>query len=296
MLSYAYYFKYRNQTNKDFDLITSVSFDAGFDQIGTATAVEGVTSDKYDGTRIDYSSRYLEQVELQITMIKKDYTDFTREDKRAILRWLSANKQASWIQLYDDEGGEIIEFFGRFTSVEEKTADSRTIGMIAVFTSPFPYGFSPLRKINQTFIGSEIVKIQNDTDVLDEYVRPYFTIMLSESVDRLSVKNINTNTTVFIEGLQANETLTLDNENKLAFTDIENREPEFYIGNCIYGDIDGYLTREFKPDTGEIISSYPVFIELVPGINKLFIDTNTTSCECKYSFSYRYPIKLGAVV
>ena len=284
MLSYAYFFKYQNHTNKDFDLITSVSFDGGFDQIGTATAVEGVTSDKYDGSRIDYGSRYLEQVELQITMVKKDYIDFTREEKRAVLRWLSANKQTSWLQLYDDEGGEIIEFFGRFTSVEEKTADSRTIGMVAVFTSPFPYGFSPLREINQTFIGSETVRIQNDTDALDEYVYPYFTIVSNEEITQLSIKNKNTNTTIFIKDLKANETLTLDNENKLAFTDRENREPEFYIGNHLYGDVDGFITN------------YPVFIELIPGINELFIDTGTTSCECKYGFSYRYPIKLGTVV
>lgn len=280
MLSYAYYFKYRNQTNKDFDLITSVSFDAGFDQIGTATAVEAVTSDKYDGSRIDYGSRYTEQVELQITMVKKDYTDFTREDKREALRWLSANKEASWLQLYDDEGGEIIEFFGRFTSVEEKTADSRTIGIVAVFTSPFPYGFSPLREINQTFIGSETVRIQNDTDALDEYVCPYFTITPSVAIDQLSIKNKNTNTTIFVKNLKANETLTLDNEHKLAFTNDEFR----IMGEDFYGDVDGFITN------------YPVFIELEPGTNELFIDTGNTSCECTYSLSYRYPIKLGTVV
>lgn len=284
MLSYAYYFKYRNQYNTDYDLITSISFDAGFDQIGTATAVESVTSDKYDGSRIDYGSRYTEQIELQITMVKKDYKDFTREEKRSILRWLSANKQASWLQLYDEDGGEIIEFFGRFTSVEEKIADSRTIGMIAVFTSPFPYGFSSLREINQTFIGTDTLIIHNDTDVLDEYVRPYFTITPSKKVEQISIKNKNTNTTTFIKGLLANETLTLDNENKLAFTDRENREPEFYIGNHLYGDVDGFITK------------YPIFIELVPGKNELFIDSGDSSCECKYSLNYRYPIKLGTVV
>lgn len=282
MISYAYYFKYRQKTNKDFGLITSVAFgnDAGFDQIGTATAVEGVTSDKYDGTRIDYSAKYLECVELQITMVKDNYEDFTREDKRAILRWLSANKQASWIEFYDSDGGEIIQVFGRFTSIEEKTADSRTIGMIATFTSPFPYGFSPLRKINQTFIGSETVRIQNDTDVLDEYVCPYFTITPSVAIDQLSIRNKNTNVTTFVKNLKANETLTLDNEHKLAFTNDEFR----IMGEDFYGDVDGFITN------------YPVFIELEPGTNELFIDTGNTSCECTYSLSYRYPIKLGTVI
>ena len=282
MISYAYYFKYIQKTNKDFGLITSVAFgnDAGFDQIGTATAVEGVTSDKYDGTRIDYSAKYLECVELQITMVKDNYEDFTREDKRAILRWLSANKQASWIEFYDSDGGEIIQVFGRFTSIEEKTADSRTIGMIATFTSPFPYGFSPLRKINQTFIGSETVRIQNDTDVLDEYVCPYFTITPSVAIDQLSIRNKNTNVTTFVKNLKANETLTLDNENKLAFTNDEFK----VMGEDFYGDVDGFITN------------YPVFIEFEPGTNELFIDVGNASCECSYSLAYRYPIKLGTVV
>ena len=280
MLSYAYFFKYQNHTNKDFDLITSISFDAGFDQIGTATAVEGVTSDKYDGSRIDYGARYLEQIELQITMVKKDYTDFTREDKRSVLRWLSSNKQASWLQLYDEDGGEIIEIFGRFTSIEEKTADSRTIGIIAIFTSPFPYGFSPLREINQTFTGSETIRIQNDTDALDEYIYPYFTITPSKAIDQLSIKNKNINITTFIMNLKANETLTLDNENKLAFTNDEYR----IMGNDFYGDVDGFITN------------YPVFIKFIPGENELFVDTGNTSCKCAYSLSYRYPVKLGTVV
>ena len=280
MLSYAYYFKYRDRTNKDFGLITSISFDGGFDQIGTATAVEGITSDKYDGTRIDYGSRYLEQAELQITMVKEDYSDFTREDKRAILSWVSSRKQASWLQLYGADGEEIIDFFGRFTSIEEKTADSRTIGIIAVFTSPFPYGFSPLRKINQKFIGSETIDVTNDTDAIDEYVCPYFTITPSMTIEQLSITNKNTNITTFIKNLKANETLTLDNENKLAFTNDEFR----IMGTDFYGDVNGFITN------------YPVFIEFVPGVNKLFIDTGNASCECEYSFSYRYPIKLGTVV
>lgn len=280
MLSYAYYFKYRNQYNTNYDLITSISFDAGFDQIGTGTAVESVSTDRYDGKKIDYSARYIEQVELQITMVKKDYTDLTREEKRSILSWLSANKQASWLQLYNDEGDEIIEFFGRFSSVEEKTADSRTIGIIATFQSPFPYGFSPLREISQTFIGSESIKIINDTDALDEYVCPYLTITPNMPIEQLSIKNKNTNTTVFIKNLKANETLTLDNENKLAFT-----SDEFHImGEDFYGDVEGFITN------------YPVFIEFVPGDNELFIDTGNSLCECKYNFSYRYPIKLGTIV
>lgn len=282
MLSYAFSFRYRNEYSTKYDLITNIAFseDTGFSQMSTATAVEAITSDKYDGTKIDYSSRYTEQIELQITMIKKDYSDFSRDEKRAILRWLSSHKQASWLSLYDEDESEIIQFFGRFASVEEKTADSRTVGFFATFVSPFPYGFSPLREIEQEFIGSETIRINNDTDATDEYVCPYFVITPNIAIDKLSIKNKNTNITTFIKNLKANETLTLDSENKLAFTSDEFR----IMGSDFYGDVDGFITN------------YPIFIELEPGINTLFINTENTSCKCTYSMSYRYPVKLGTIV
>lgn len=279
MASYAYHFRFLNKTNDDYSLITSVSFDGGFDQISSYTAVESVTSDKYDGSKFDYGSKYTEQVELQITMIKSDYTDITNIEKRELLRWLSSKKKASWLELYDEDYGQIINYFGRFTSIDEKTADSRVIGLIATFTSPFSYGFSPLREIKQTFIGSDTVIIQNDSDVLDDYVSPYFTITPNKAIELLSIKNNNTNTITYIKNLKANETLTLDNENKIAFTNDAYR----VMGTDFYGDVDGYIT------------DYPVFIKLEPGENTVLIDTMNSKCECSYSLSYRYPIKLGSV-
>lgn len=279
MASYAYHFRFLNKTNDDYSLITSVSFDGGFDQVSSYTAVESVTSDKYDGSKIDYGSKYTEQIELQITMVKSDYTDITNIEKRELLRWLSSKKKASWLELYDEDYGQIINYFGRFTSIDEKTADSRVIGLIATFTSPFSYGFSPLREIKQTFIGSDAIIIQNDSDVLDDYVNPYFTITPNKAIELLSIKNNNANTITYIKNLKANETLTLDNENKIAFTNDTYR----VMGTDFYGDIDGYITN------------YPVFIKLEPGVNTLFIDTMNSECECSYSLSYRCPIKLGSV-
>lgn len=279
MLSYAYRFTYRNQSNIDFDVITSVAFEAGFDQIGTGTAMEAIESDKYDGTKIDYSAIYTDRIELQITMVKGDYTEFTRQEKRDILRWLSGHKQASWLQLYDEDESNIIDFFGRFTSIDEKTADSRTIGYVATFKSPYPYGFSPVREIKHKFAGSDTIVVNNDTDIKD-YVYPYFTITPNKDISLLSIKNENTNTTTLIKNLKANEMLTLDNAHKLAFTNNEYR----MMGEDFYGDVNGYLTN------------YPVFISLVPDNNRIVINTNDDTCECSYSLTYRSPITLGTVV
>ena len=90
-------------------------------------------------------------------MVKKDFSDFSKSEIRAILRWMTARKQNSWLKLYDQDREEICEYFGRFTVVEEQTADSRVIGFTCTFTSCYPYAFSPIREIKQTFSNTETI-------------------------------------------------------------------------------------------------------------------------------------------
>jgi hypothetical protein len=279
MASYAYTIQYRDQYNQNFDCITAVSMDAGFDQVSSYTAVEGVTSDLYNGIKIDHGSRYIEQVELVITLIKKNYTDFSNTEKRNILRWLSSSKYCSWLSLYDVDGEKIADVYGRFSSVEEKVADSRVIGFVATFKSPYPYFFSSIRNIKQTFVGSETIILENDTDAIDDLVRPYITIKPSKNIDTLTILNEETNRKSIIKNIKANETITIDNENKLIFSD------DMYkiIGQDFYGVVDS-----------DFVTSYPVWIELVPGDNKLIIDVNDASATVDYQIAYRYPIKLGS--
>lgn len=278
MPSYSYGFCYKQQYNQSFDLITSCSFDGGFDQVSSFTAVEGITSYKYDGTMIDYGARYAEKVELQITMVKKNYTPLSLQEKRKILAWLTSSKQCSWLTLYDEHGEEVVDFYGRFNHVEEKIADSRVIGLIATFVSPYPYGFSPLRQIKQSFYGKEKLTIQNDSDVLDDYVRPYIAVKLNRNVDVLTIANHTTNTIVYVKNIKSGETITLDCENKLAFSNDSYRK----MGSDFYGNINGYTTN------------YPVFVEFSPGDNEIEIDTGNSLCKCEYTIQYRYPVKAGS--
>lgn len=279
MASYAYTIQYRNQYNQNFDCITAVSMDAGFDQVSSYTAVDGVVSELHNGLKVDHGARYIEQVELIITLIKKDYTDFSNSEKRQILRWLSSSKYCSWLTLYDIDGEPIADVYGRFSSVEEKIADSRVLGFVATFRSPYPYFFSNLREVKQTFIGSEKIVIENDTDAIDDLVRPCVTITPSSAISELTILNKTTNRKSVIKNIKANELITIDNENKLIFSDDIYR----IIGSDFYGIVDT-----------DFVTSYPVWIELVPGDNELVIDTGDTYTKVEYQIQYRYPIKLGA--
>lgn len=279
MPAYPYSICYRGQYNKDFNCITAVSMDAGFDQVSSFTAVEGVTSDLYNGIKVDHGSRYIEQVELTLTLIKKDYTSFEDFEKRQMLRWLSSSKYCSWLNLYDEYEEPIADVYGRFTSIEEKIVDSRVLGFVVTFTSPYPYFFSNMREIQQTFVGLEKITLENDTDELDALVRPYVVIKSKSAIPELTILNKTTNRKSVIKNIKMDETITIDNENKLIFSDNIYR----IIGSDFCGVVDG-----------DFVTSYPVWVELVPGHNELVIDAGETSSEIEYQMKYRYPIKLGS--
>ena len=93
----------------------------------------------------------------------------------------------------------------------------------------------------------------------------------------MSITNTTTNIITYIKNIKADETLVIDNENKLAYSDDIYRT----LGSDFYGDVDGFITN------------YPVWIELVPGDNKLIIDTEDSTAKVLYTFKYRYPIKIG---
>lgn len=279
MSAYPYTICYKDQYNQNFDVITAVSFDGSFDQVSSYTAVEGVTSDRYDGIKIDYGARHIEQAEVMITLVKKDYSYFSNAEKRAILRWLSSNKQCSWLKLYDQELEEIVEFYGRFSSVDEKISDANVMGFVATFTSPFPWGFSPLRDVRQTFTSTETIIVENDTDDPESLVRPYITIAPTSAISKLTITNETTNRQTIIKNIKAGETITIDNENKLVFSDDVYR----VIGSDMYGIVDD-----------DYVTDYPVWIEFCEGDNKLVFDTNSEGGTVSYIIQYRYPVKIGS--
>jgi hypothetical protein len=189
-------------------------------------------------------------------MVKKDYTPYSHKEVRNILKWLTG-KQNSWLKLYDIEGEEIVEFYGRFTMVNETIADSRVLGFICTFTATSPFGYSALRDVRQTFTNTETIIIENDTDDPENLVKPYVTITPTSDILKLTITNKTTNRQTIIEDIKAGEKITIDNENKLVFSNDIYR----VIGSKMYGEVDGDYT-----------TNYPIWIEFCDGDNELVFD------------------------
>ena len=275
---YPYVVEYFDEYSTGFDCITNISFDGGEDEVSSGEVLEAVYSNKFDGTRIDYGAIHSEVLELTITFIKRDYSDFTKYEIRNMLKWLSGRKQNSWMKLYDEEMEAICEVFGRFIEVQQKVLDSRTVGLIAIFESTKPYPFCPLRHVEQVFTGNEILVLENDGDAADDYIMPYIELTpLNENIAEMKIYNKLTNETVTIKNIKQDETLTIDNENKIIYSNDEYR----------------ILGTDFCGITKGMETSYPVWLKLGPGDNRLELNPVSETCRVKYVFKYRYPIKIG---
>lgn len=289
---YPYTFAYDGEYSHRKGIITGVSFDGSFTNSSSFTNVETVYSDKTNGEKIPYFNKYSEFASITLNFVKEDYSAFERDEVRSILRWLGGRKRNKWLALYDMDGMELANYFGSFVDIQEYIGDSRVLGFTCTFECTSPNAYSPLRDVMQNATGTSTIVLANDSDVLDEYVWPYLEFSASGTdIAELIISNETTDEILHIKNIKADETITLDNANKLVYSNHELR----MMKDDFYGELQGYKT------------DYPVFLRLVPGDNQItfrvghneednsvteFVDDQ--NIQYSYRIKYRYPIKLGS--
>lgn len=140
--------KWRSYSSLDFDVWTELAFSEGDNgETDTFLSKEAIVSESYDGSlRRAYGYRYTESPTFKLTFIKNNYDDFTRDENRKILAWLTGSKGAGFLDVYTADS-ERPEFccLGNFVNVSQyKIENSRVIGYTAEFESLTPYCLSPL--------------------------------------------------------------------------------------------------------------------------------------------------------
>lgn len=162
------------------DLIMCVSFDSDNGEIGSFLNREAVASETHDG-RYKRVARYKynESFSPKFTFIKKDFGDFTSEEIRQVLKWLTSRDTTSLIDVYYDDS-EVISWsaIGGWTEINTyKFANNRTVGITAIFESVTPYALSDIKVINQTITSAIDNKITINIDTDDNQpIYPRITI------------------------------------------------------------------------------------------------------------------------
>jgi hypothetical protein len=136
---------WQNLSSLDLDLWTELSFDSEQGAASTYLNREAVATEYHDGSyRRIHTYKYNEVLTPRITLIKQNYEDFTSEENRQILSWLTARQTADWLEIYHDDSNVVsYRLFGNFITVEQhKLSNGRVIGYECEFESSSPYAYS----------------------------------------------------------------------------------------------------------------------------------------------------------
>ena len=320
MASYYPSFTFLGKSSASYGfIVTSFEPDNGF--VDTFLGMDQVSEDYYDGTKkFLYGTRYNNTANISVTMVKADGTDWSLDDNRKTLKWLTGAKTASWLDLYHGDK-HIYSFLGTVSSSQQYKLDGRVIGIEFTFTSISPWAYSPEltfdRSISQALFldGSVLVKDPSDEISVDEngvlcnsavpgpganfcidddgilYVEDTISATIDNETDDLysyiylDIEFIN----------ESCEYLEIRNETIGETTRVDNLQPGDIINIANKQFITAYTTDQI---TGERVNQNRIFGDdfnfvwprLAPGVNNIVIDGSGNGTA---KFSYRYPMKVG---
>ncbi len=181
-----YRIQYNNYINEDFDVICCLAFDSDSGEHPSYLSREAVASESYNGSyKRVHSYKWSEVFQPRLTLIDKDFGDFTLERQRKILSWLTSKSTPSFLTIYEDESETVMmEILGGFIDIQPyKLGNSRTVAYVCTFESVSPWAYSPLYTYSQSVVNIAHQKFTISIDSDDESpVYPRVTIKQNNSV------------------------------------------------------------------------------------------------------------------
>lgn len=257
------------------DIILDVAFDSDNGAMSSYLNRSAVASESYDGRyKNTYSYKYDELFSPQFTIVKRDFSDFSQEEIRKVLKYLTSTDKPAMLEVYYDGASNIVDWacIGGFVSVEMyKIANNRTVGIVAQFEAITPFAMSDLYAVTKTITSTDNKIIINiDTDD-NKPVYPRITVKQNGVAG--DVKIINQHYDLFnrasrpvvmeVKNNTSTETIIVDGANRIISSTNTRR---------IFGD--DFVDWKWLP--------------LYDGKNELTIEGN-----CTIEISYREVRKIG---
>jgi hypothetical protein len=196
---------YAGYSSQDFNLRTCLSFGGDSGDVSAFLNREAVASESYRGhfKRV-HNYKYSDVLAPTLTFIKDNFEDFTIEEHRKVLKWLTSKDTASFLTIYHDDS-EVIsyEILGGFTEINShKSGNGRIVGITAVFESVAPWAFSSLYTITKDVSSPTDNKIiiNLETDDPQNAVYPRVTIQQDDTTNIIEINHIMTDTDNWVEG------------------------------------------------------------------------------------------------
>lgn len=174
---------YNNLSSEDFDVIPGLSFGGDDGATTSFLGKEGVYTEHYDGHHTIHRAKYNEVFVPRFTLVKKDYSDFSEEENRRILSWLTVSENPGWIEVYKDDSNVLSwRVFGCITVVEQyKLGNSRVVGYEFEVETTHPYVWSKKYETTRQISEPTPFGVVCGTDEYNKLIYPKVTITFSES-------------------------------------------------------------------------------------------------------------------
>ena len=185
------------------DLIMCVALDSDNGETPTFLKREAVASESHDGRykRI-HNFKYTETFAPKFTFMKQDFGDFTIDEVRIVLKWLTSKDTTALLETYYDDSNVVswASIGGWVEPQTHKLANNRTVAITAVWDSISPFAFSDLYTVTETISNATDNKIIINIDTDDNKpVYPRVAIQHKGSVVRIADGTILTRMSDMVE-------------------------------------------------------------------------------------------------
>lgn len=304
------------------DLIMCVAFDSDNGETPTHLNREAVVSETYDGRyKRVHGYKYNESFSPKFTFTKSNFGDFTMDETRQVLRWLTGVSATSLLDVYYDDSNVVSwAAIGGWTEINTyKLANNRTVAITATFEAITPYALSDLYTITKDVSNPDnnTITINIETDEPQSAVYPRITIQQNNTNNVIDIDHVMTDLDDWVEGSvfryggnfywidsENVKHISTENTSKIETTSVSvrNKHTDDYDSITIF---DTLVKKNIKGETividgaNKIVSSSRTsrifgddfdwqWIPLYEGKNELTFVGN-----CTVTIEYRTPIKCG---
>jgi hypothetical protein len=205
-----------------------VSFDSDSGETSTYLNREAVVSETYDGRRKHVGRyKYNELFSPKFTFVKKSFGDFTQDEVRQVLKWLTSKDTTAVLDVFYDhvDDSEIVDWsaIGNWTEISTyKLGNNRTVGIVATFEAITPFAMSDIHTKTISSPTDNKITINIDTD---DNQPVYPRIKIKQNGVAGDVKIINQHYDFFnkastpvvmtVKNNTSTETIVIDGANKI---------------------------------------------------------------------------------
>lgn len=175
---------WRNMDSLEFDVTAHLTFSGDNGTISSFLNRDNIYSEHYDGRRTIHRSKYSEVFTPRFTLMKQDCSDFTEDENRRMLSWLTSSDKPGWLEVYRDDSNVLTwQCFGNITSIEQyKLGNGRVVAYEFEIETTHPYAFSRKMEITKQILAPTTFTLVNNSDEYSKPLYPTVTITFGDNI------------------------------------------------------------------------------------------------------------------